>query len=187
MTSPISRIRRARNWCCCALTVSASCRLPTIPARSGICRSPDRAPSPLQRRARLRPPEDGVSRLRDRTVDHWSPQIGAVTALTADGSVQAANRCGPPRQLLVAKPAAIISVESDIQLFLDAPKLGVGDVDGNGLSDIVATRVTRSAFFCAWTRRFRATEPGDPTNVYQQSSITAAAREALCPRPRHRR
>lgn len=89
--------------------------------------------------------ERGFDRLQmvyhDFGTEPWImvPQIGAVTALTADGSVQARIDAGRRANYYVAKPAAIISVESDIQLFLDAPKLGVGDVDGNGLSDIVAT------------------------------------------------
>jgi hypothetical protein len=89
--------------------------------------------------------ERGFDRLkmvfRDFGPEPWIlvPQIGAITALTAAGNVQASIAAGRRANYFVAKPATIISVESDIQLFLDSPKIGVGDVDGNGLNDIVAT------------------------------------------------
>lgn len=68
-----------------------------------------------------------------------APQIGAITALSADGEVLAQIDAGRRANYFVAKPAAIISAESDIQLFLDTPKLGTGDVNGDGMIDIVAS------------------------------------------------
>lgn len=69
------------------------------------------------------------------------PQIGRVTALTGDGEIAARINPGRRANFFVQKPSAIVSVESDIQLFLDAPKLSVGDVNGDGRVDIVsATR-----------------------------------------------
>ena len=68
-----------------------------------------------------------------------APQIGAVTALSADGEILAQIDAGRRANYFVAKPAAIVSSESDIQLFLDTPKLSTGDVNGDGLTDIVAS------------------------------------------------
>ena len=66
------------------------------------------------------------------------PQVGAVSALTADGTLMARIEVGRRANYFVAGPQELLSVESDIQLFLDVPKLSIGDVDGNGLADIVA-------------------------------------------------
>ena len=66
------------------------------------------------------------------------PQIGRVTALTADGTTKAVLEVGRRANYYVTKPTGLVSVESDIQLFLDVPKLSVGDANGDGLADIVA-------------------------------------------------
>lgn len=66
------------------------------------------------------------------------PQIGQVTVLDLEGAVLAELDVGRRANYFVAKDAYMISVESDIQLFLDVPKLSVGDVDGDGQADIVA-------------------------------------------------
>jgi len=78
---------------------------------------------------------------RDFGEDPWIlvPQIGALSALTADGSLVARIDVGRRANYFVARDSSLLSVESDIQLFLDVPKLSVGDVDGDGLVDIVAT------------------------------------------------
>ncbi|MEM9209304.1 MAG: VCBS repeat-containing protein, partial [Pseudomonadota bacterium] len=80
---------------------------------------------------------------RDFGPEPWIlvPQIGAMTAMNADGTVRARLNTDRRANFFVAKPASLVSFESDIQLFLDLPKLSVGDVDGDGLADIVsATR-----------------------------------------------
>jgi hypothetical protein len=78
---------------------------------------------------------------RDFEDDPWIlvPQIGMVTAVSADGTQKAQIEVGRRANFFVAKSGGPFSVESDIQLFLDVPKLGVGDVDGDGQVDIVAT------------------------------------------------
>jgi hypothetical protein len=67
-----------------------------------------------------------------------APQIGQVSALTADGTLMAQIDVGRRANYYVAKDQGFVSVESDIQLFLDVPKLSIGDVDGDGRADIVA-------------------------------------------------
>ena len=67
------------------------------------------------------------------------PQIGAVSVLTADGTIQAQIEVGRRANYFVIPSSGPFSMESDIQLFLDVPKLSVGDVDGNGQTDIIAS------------------------------------------------
>lgn len=78
---------------------------------------------------------------RDFEEDPWIlvPQIGMVTAISSDGTLKAQIDVGQRANFYVAKLSGPFAVESDIQLFLDVPKLSVGDVDGDGLVDIVAT------------------------------------------------
>lgn len=69
------------------------------------------------------------------------PQIGQLLALSPGGEVRA--RLETPRRAnyFVAPHARFVSVESDLQVFVDAPKLCVGDVDGDGRADaVLATR-----------------------------------------------
>ena len=69
------------------------------------------------------------------------PQISAMTVMTAGGRIVDRLEVSHRANYFVARPAGIVSFESDIQLFLDTPKLSVGDVDGDGLSDVLlATR-----------------------------------------------
>jgi len=67
------------------------------------------------------------------------PQIGMVTALSPDGSTMARIDVGRRANYFVVPGSGPIAVESDIQLFLDVPRLSVGDVDGDGQTDIVAS------------------------------------------------
>jgi hypothetical protein len=65
------------------------------------------------------------------------PQIGQITALSPDGEVKA--RIAAPRRAnyFIVPPTGLLSLESDFQIFLDVPKLSVGDVDGDGRVDIM--------------------------------------------------
>jgi hypothetical protein len=67
------------------------------------------------------------------------PQIGQLTALSPDGDVRA--RVALPRRAnyFIIPPTGLVSIESDFQIFVDAPKLSVGDVDGDGRADIVSS------------------------------------------------
>lgn len=69
------------------------------------------------------------------------PQIGAISALSADGEPLARLAVGRRANYFVSSGTGLLSVESDMQLYFDAPKISVGDIDGDGQSDILtATR-----------------------------------------------
>lgn len=67
------------------------------------------------------------------------PQIGALTAMDASGVLKATMSIGRRANYFIVKPASLIAVESDVQLFLDQPRTNVGDVNGDGLADIVSS------------------------------------------------
>lgn len=80
---------------------------------------------------------------RDFGPEPWLlvPQIGQLTALSPDGEVRA--RLAVPRRAnyFVVPINGLLALESDFQIFVDAPKLMLGDVDGDGRVDVVsATR-----------------------------------------------
>jgi hypothetical protein len=66
------------------------------------------------------------------------PQFGAVSLLSADGQVRARLDVGGRANYYVASGNGLVSVESDLQLYYDAPKISVGDIDGDGRADILA-------------------------------------------------
>jgi hypothetical protein len=65
------------------------------------------------------------------------PQIGQLTALSSDGAVEA--RIAVPRRAnyFVIPATGLVSLESDFQIYIDVPKLSIGDVNGDGRTDIV--------------------------------------------------
>lgn len=67
------------------------------------------------------------------------PQFGQVTALDAKGEIKARFDVGHRVNYYVIPPGGLVSAESDFQLFVDLPKLAVGDVDGDGQADFVTT------------------------------------------------
>lgn len=69
------------------------------------------------------------------------PQIGEMTAITGTGEVKA--KLSQPRRAnyFILPPTGLIALESNYQIFLDAPKLLLGDIDGDGRNDMAsATR-----------------------------------------------
>lgn len=66
------------------------------------------------------------------------PQIGLVSVLTVDGKLMGQVEVGRRANYFVARSPSIVSAESDLQLYLDTPKLSIGDVDGDARADIVA-------------------------------------------------
>jgi hypothetical protein len=67
------------------------------------------------------------------------PQFGTLSILTASGRTVAQMDVARRGNYLVVPRSGPIAVESDIQLFYDSPKITVGDVDGDGRADIVAS------------------------------------------------
>ncbi len=69
------------------------------------------------------------------------PQFGELVALGSDGAVKADLKIPRRSNYFVVPPGSMVSAESDIQLFIDVPKLAIGDVDGDGRVDItISTR-----------------------------------------------
>jgi hypothetical protein len=66
------------------------------------------------------------------------PQIGALSVLSANGESLAQLAVGRRANYYVASGDGLLSVESDMQLYFDAPKISVGDIDGDGRADILA-------------------------------------------------
>ncbi len=65
------------------------------------------------------------------------PQIGQLTALSPTGEVRA--RLSVPRRAnyFILPTGGLLSLESDFQIFLDVPKLSLGDVNGDGQVDFI--------------------------------------------------
>jgi hypothetical protein len=66
------------------------------------------------------------------------PQIGALSLLSADGELQAQLAVGRRANYYVGGGGGLLSVESDMQLYFDAPKISVGDINGDDRADILA-------------------------------------------------
>jgi hypothetical protein len=67
------------------------------------------------------------------------PMFGRVVAIGADGKVRASLEVGRRSNYIVIPTDGLVLAESDIQLFIDVPKVAVGDVDGDGRVDIVSS------------------------------------------------
>ena len=89
--------------------------------------------------------ERGVDRLRLAWPELGSPpwliipQLSSVTVLSSDGENKGQPRVGARANYFVTPRPGPLLVESDIQLFLDVPKLTIGDVDGDGRPDLIAS------------------------------------------------
>ena len=66
------------------------------------------------------------------------PQLGTLSILSADGVQQATINVGRRANYYVASGNDLLSIESDIQIYFDAPKISTGDIDGDGHADILA-------------------------------------------------
>lgn len=67
-----------------------------------------------------------------------APGLGETFLLGPDGSLRARIASGS-RANFFLQPSGLMVSESDIQLFLDAPRISVGDIDGDGRADILAS------------------------------------------------
>jgi hypothetical protein len=66
------------------------------------------------------------------------PGIGEAFLLEPDGTVRGHLDVGTRANYFV-QPGALLYAESDIQMFLDAPRLSIGDVDGDGRADVLSS------------------------------------------------
>jgi hypothetical protein len=69
----------------------------------------------------------------------WVPQLGETTALSPTGDVVARLRTGGRANYFIPPRPGLVQNESDVQLFYDAARLALGDVDGDGRQDAVTT------------------------------------------------
>lgn len=67
------------------------------------------------------------------------PQFGRLVVLRKDGSVYTSIEIGRRANYYVIPSNGFVSSESDVQLFIDVPKVATGDVDGDGRPDIVSS------------------------------------------------
>jgi hypothetical protein len=76
---------------------------------------------------------------RDFGPEPWLliPQIGQLVALSPDGQVRAHLQVPRRANYFITPNTGLISLESDFQIFVDVPKLAVGDVNGDGRVDFV--------------------------------------------------
>jgi hypothetical protein len=65
------------------------------------------------------------------------PQIGRLLALSPEGDLRARLEIPRRANYFITPHSGLVSTESDFQVFVDAPKLSVGDVDGDGHADAV--------------------------------------------------
>ena len=66
------------------------------------------------------------------------PQFGRATAVNRDGEPRAVLDIGGRANYFVTRDSGLLSVETDIQVYYDAPKIVAGDIDGDGRADIAA-------------------------------------------------
>jgi hypothetical protein len=90
------------------------------------------------------------------------PQLGLISLHAAkSGALVGQLEVAPRTNYFIADTSAPFSVESDMQLFLDVPKIAVGDVDGDGRADVVtSTRHELKVFLQAADGGF-AKQPDD--------------------------
>ncbi|MEE9281541.1 MAG: VCBS repeat-containing protein [Myxococcota bacterium] len=85
------------------------------------------------------------------------PQLAAAVVLSSTGELMGHLRVGARANYFVPPRPGPLVMESDIQLFLDVPRLSVGDVNGDGEPDIVAaTRHEIRVFFRREGGRFES-------------------------------
>jgi hypothetical protein len=66
------------------------------------------------------------------------PGIGETFFLAVDGTLRARIMGGARANYFIQPPGPMLT-ESDIQIFLDAPRISIGDIDGDGRVDILAS------------------------------------------------
>ena len=66
-------------------------------------------------------------------------QLGETTVLAAGGEVLGRLQTGGLANYLVPTRPGLLFFESDLRLFFDAPRVSIGDVDGDGSGDVVTS------------------------------------------------
>jgi hypothetical protein len=75
------------------------------------------------------------------------PQIGQLTALSPTGEVKAQLAVPRRANYLIVPISGLLALETDFQIFVDVPKLMLGDVDGDARIDVIsATRHEMKVF-----------------------------------------
>ncbi len=88
--------------------------------------------------------ERGLSRLVIASAEFGAepvllvPGLGEAFLLAPSGALRARLDTGGRANYFV-QPRGLIYAESDIQLFLDVPRLSVGDIDGDGRADVLSS------------------------------------------------
>lgn len=83
------------------------------------------------------------------------PQFGHLAVLSADGTLVAQLDVGSRINYLVPARPSVLFSESELQVFVDVPRLSLGDVNGDGNTDIVsATRYEVRSFLNQGDGRF---------------------------------
>ena len=67
------------------------------------------------------------------------PQFGALVVLDAEGDLKADLKIGRRSNYFVVPADSMFSAESDVQLFIDVPKIAIGDIDGDGRVDVASS------------------------------------------------
>lgn len=65
------------------------------------------------------------------------PQIGQFTAISPSGEVKARLQVPRRANYFIIPTSGLVALESDFQVFLDVPKLSLGDVNGDGRVDFI--------------------------------------------------
>jgi hypothetical protein len=97
-----------------------------------------------------------------------APGIGETFFLSARGELRARIHSGARANYFVQPPGLMLS-ESDIQLFLDAPRISVGDINGDGRPDLLASARHQLLLFY---RNEDGSFPREPTSRITLGRIT---------------